>query len=127
MIETNIDEIADYLWQRELYIGAHMIRRRQGERGEPEGPQPTSYLAMAMAEPGLGRFGVKPAVVGSGPVPVALPAGGPWAGDVVGIEPPLGFSIEELPALGGASEPVGNGAEVSGAVSGNSEEHDSGQ
>jgi hypothetical protein len=110
-VELNgLDEIGEYLDQRDLYIGAHMIKRRQDET-EGERSEPTSYLAMAVSDPGLGRFGVKPMVTGADAV--ALPAGGPWAGDVVGQEPPLGFSIEELPALGGASEPPLRCVEVS--------------
>jgi hypothetical protein len=100
-VETNIDEAADEVELRELWSIATMIRRRQDE--EAQGPEPTTYLGLALSAPEVGgRFGVKPVVVGSGPVPVAMPASGPWAGDPCGIEPPLGFSIEEVGALGGA-------------------------
>jgi hypothetical protein len=103
-VELNGELIAEYLDQRELYIGAHMIRRRQDEE---RGPEPTTYLGLAVAAPEVGgRFGVKPMVTGAQEVAPALPAGGPWAGDPVGDELPLGFSIDELPALGGASEPL---------------------
>jgi hypothetical protein len=137
VIETNIDEIGEYLDQRELYWSAHMIRR-QGERGEPEGPEPTTYLGLAVAAPEVGgRFGVKPVVVGATEVPVALPASGPWASDPCGIEPPLGFSIEEVGALGGAGggstltehidEPIRAGVETSVEVSRRSEERANGE
>jgi hypothetical protein len=128
VIETNIDELAEYLWQREMYIGAHMIKRKQDEEAVPPA---STYLAMAVAEP-AGRFGVKPMVTGSGPVPSALPASGPWAGDPVGDELPLGFSIEEVgAALGGAGgqyePPVGNGVEVSVPVQGSAEDRTDGK
>ena len=103
-------EIADWLDQREMYIGAHMIKR---DKDEAEGSAPNTYLGLQVAAPEVGgRFGVKPMVTGSGPVPPALPSGGPWAGDQVPMEEPLGFSIEELPALGGASEPLHSSVEI---------------
>jgi hypothetical protein len=82
-----------------------MIKR---DRDKAEGEEPTTYLGLAMAASDAGgRFSTeKPSVVGSTAVPPALPASGPWAGDPVGNEEPLNFSIEELPALGGASEPL---------------------
>jgi hypothetical protein len=113
MIELNgLDEIAEWLDQREMYIGAHMIKRRQDE--EAQGLEPTTYLGLAMAAP-VDRGGQRPMVTGATEVPVALPASGPWAGDPVPMEEPLGFSIDELPALGGAgSEPLHSaGIEVS--------------
>jgi hypothetical protein len=123
-VELNGDLIAEYLEQRELYGVAQMIRR-QDERGEPEGPQASTYLAMAVAEP-VGRFGVRPMVTGAGFSALPGPA---WCHDPTGTEPPLGFSIEEVgAALGGASHepPVGNGVEVSCAVSRRSEERANG-
>ena len=131
MIELNGELIAEYLDQRELYGIATMIKRRQDE--EAQGPEPTTYLGLALSAPEVGgRFGVKPMVTGATEVPVALPASGPWAGgDPCGIEPPLNFAIDEVgAALGGAgSEPLHSaGAEVSSPqVSGCAEEHDSGQ
>jgi hypothetical protein len=118
-IQTNVDEIGEYLQERELYGVAIMLKRRADEESA-EGPGPTTFLGLQMAEPGLGRFGVKPMVTGATEMPVALPASGPWAGgDPVGDEGPLGFSIDELPALGGASasEPL-PGAEVSPSFDG---------
>jgi hypothetical protein len=100
MIETNIDEIGEYLQERELYGVATMLKHRADET-EGERSEPTTYLGMQVAAP-VDRGAERPVVTGSTAVPVALPAGGPWAGDVVGIEPPLGFSIEEVGALGGA-------------------------
>jgi hypothetical protein len=127
MIELNgLDEIADYLDQRELYGVAIMLKRR-ADQESAEGPGPTTFLGLQMAEPGVGRFGVRPMVTGATEVPVALPASGPWAGDPCGDELPLGFSIEELPALGGASEPVGNGVEVSAPVQGSAEDRTDGK
>ena len=122
IVETNIDEAADEVELRELWSIATMIRRRQDEEA---GPPASTYLAMAVADDVGGRFGVKPQVTGSQPIAPALPASGPWAGgDPCGDELPLGFSIEELPALGGASEPLRSSveieapAQVSGADSG---------
>jgi hypothetical protein len=88
--------------------------RRQGDRDKAE--EPTTYLGLQVAAPEVGgRFGARPMVTGATEVPVALPASGPWAGDPCGDEPPLGFSIDELPALGGTSEPL-RCVEVSEAV-----------
>ena len=127
-VELNGQLIAEYLEERELYAGAHIMIRRQGERSEPEGPEPTTYLGLAVAAPEVGgRFGIKPQVTGAGPVPPALPASGPWAGDPVGNEEPLNFSIDELPALGGASEPIGNGVEVSAPVQGGAKDRGDGE
>jgi hypothetical protein len=73
---------------------------------------PRTYFSCQLADDELqaqrGRFGYqRPTVVGTeptvripGPVPAWLE--GPQPGD----EPPLGFSVDELPALGGAGEPV---------------------
>ena len=117
-VELNGQLIAEYLEERELYAGAHIMIRRQGERSEPEGPEPTTYLGLAVAAPEVGgRFGIKPQVTGVGPVPPALPASGPWAGDPVGNEEPLNFSIDELPALGGASEPLHSSVEIAAPAS----------
>ena len=88
-----------------------MIKRRQDE--EAQGPEPTTYLGLAVADEVGGRFGVKPMVTGSGPLVLPGPA---WCHDPTGIEPPLGFSIDEVgAALGGASEPL-RCVEVSEAV-----------
>jgi hypothetical protein len=128
VIELNGELIAEYLDQRELYGIATMIKRRQDE--EAQGPEPTTYLGLALSAPEVGgRFGVKPMVTGATEVPVALPASGPWAGDPVGDELPLGFSIEEVGALGGAGgshEPaaceIAAPAQVSSAERSNAEQ-----
>jgi hypothetical protein len=113
-VELNGEFIAEYLEERELYAGAHIMIRRQGDRDKAE--EPTTYLGLAVAAPEVGgRFGVKPQVTGAGPVPPALPAGGPWSGDPVGDEEPLNFSIEEVGALGGAGgqhEPTSGRIEI---------------
>jgi hypothetical protein len=98
----SIEEIADYLDQRAYYQGAYLMSmiKRQGDG--PEEPAST-YLAMAMADPAEGRFGVRPQVTGAGAVMLPAPE---WSADPCGIEPPLGYSIEDLPAVGGASEPL---------------------
>jgi hypothetical protein len=125
-VELNGELIAEYLDQRELYIGAHMIKPRQDEE---RGPEPTTYLGLAVAAPEVGgRLGVKPVVVGATEVPPALPASGPWAaGDPVGDELPLGFSIDELPALGGASEPLHSSVEIAAPASVGTEDGSDGQ
>jgi hypothetical protein len=100
------EEVETIMWWR----ACCMIRR---DKDAVEGPQASTYLAMAMAEPG-GRFGAKPMVTGAAEM-VVLP-GPAWCHDPTGIEPPLGFSIEEVgAALGGAgSEPLHSaGVEVS--------------
>ena len=120
MIELNGELIAEYLDQQELYGVAHMMIRRQGERSEPgndEAGEPRTFLGQALvgrAEDNRGQV----FVTGSTAVPEGprLPASSPWSGgDPVGIEPPLGFSIDELPALGGASELL-RSVEISEAV-----------
>jgi hypothetical protein len=121
-VELNGELIAEYLEQRELYGVANMIRR-QGERREPEGPQPTTYLGLAIAAP-VERGHERPCITGATEqpmLPLRLPTNSPWASDPCGTEPPLGFSIDELPALGGASEPIGTGVEISEAVQGGRE------
>jgi hypothetical protein len=100
IVETNIDEAADEVELRELWSIATMIKRRQDEE---RGPEPTTYLGLAVAAPEVGgRFGVRPMVTGATEVPVALPASGPWAGDPVPDEEPLGYSVEDVPVCGGA-------------------------
>jgi hypothetical protein len=79
---TSVEEIAEYLDQRQLPDSA-------GER-----PVVTSADGIAFNWP--------------------APA---WSIDPCGIEPPLNYSIDELPALGGASAPLHNSTdtEVAGA------------
>ena len=121
-VELSGELIAEYLDQRELYRIATMIKRRQDEES---GPEPSTYLAMAVAAP-VGRFGVKPIVTGASVVgdmlPLPIPA---WCHDPTGIEPPLGFSIEVVGALGGAGgqhESVGNGVEIAAPAAGGGED-----
>ena len=128
MIEwAGLDEIAEWLEERELYIGAHMIKRRQDEDSGAEGA--STYLAMALSAP-VERGHERPCITGASStlmLPLRLPANSPWASDPVGDEPPLGFSIDEVGALGGAGgqhEPtsgrveIAAPAQVSGADSG---------
>ena len=99
---NGLNEIAEYLDQRELYIGAHMIKRRQDEDSGAEGA--STYLAMALSAP-VERGHERPCITGASKnlmLPLRLPTNSPWAGDPVGDELPLGFSIDELPALGGS-------------------------
>jgi hypothetical protein len=116
MIELNAELVAEYLWQRELYGVAHMVIRRQGERGEAQGPEPTTYLGLAMAAP-VERGHERPCITGASStlmLPLRLPTNSPWASDPVGTEPPLGFSIDEVgAALGGAG---GSHESMSGRV-----------
>jgi hypothetical protein len=111
-VETNIDEAADEVELRELWSIATMIRRRQDE--EAQGPEPKTYLGLALSAPEVGgRFGVKPMVVGSGPFPAA-PAGSAWSTEVVGNEEPLNYAVDEVgAALGGAG---GSHESMSGRV-----------
>ena len=121
---NGLNEIAEYLDQRELYIGAHIMIRR--DRDKVEGSEPSTYLAMALSAP-VERGHERPCITGASStlmLPLRLPTNSPWAGDPVPMEEPLGFSIDELPALGGASEPLHSSveiaapAQVSGADSG---------
>ena len=100
-VELNGELIGEYLDQRELYGIATMIRRRQDE--EAQGSEPTTYLGMQVSAP-VDRAGQRPQVTGAAEM-VVLP-GPAWSHDPTGIEPPLGIDISELPALGGASEPL---------------------
>jgi hypothetical protein len=100
-VETNIDEAAEQVELRELWSIATMIKRRQDE--EAQGPEPTTYLGMQVSAP-VDRAGQRPQVTGAAEM-VVLPAPA-WSHDRTGIEPPLGIDISELPALGGASEPL---------------------
>ena len=102
MIETNIDEAADEVELRELWSIATMIKRRQDEDSGAEGA--STYLAMALSAP-VERGHERPCITGASKnlmLPLRLPTNSPWAGDPVGDELPLGFSIDELPALGGS-------------------------
>jgi hypothetical protein len=111
---NGLNEIAEYLDQRELYGVAHMVIRRQGERGEAQGAEPTTYLGLAMAAP-MAAGHERPCITGASStlmLPLRLPTNSPWAGDPVPMEEPLGFSIDELPALGGASEPLHSSVEI---------------
>ena len=99
---NGLNEIAEYLDQRELYIGAHIMIRR--DRDKVEGSEPSTYLAMALSAP-VERGHERPCITGASKnlmLPLRLPTNSPWAGDPVGDELPLGFSIDELPALGGS-------------------------
>jgi hypothetical protein len=69
-----------------------------------------TYHAFATSEAGAigGRFAAeaKTRVTGVAPVPQypAQPANSPWADEPVGLEQPLGYSVEETPAVGEAFE-----------------------
>jgi hypothetical protein len=81
----------------------------QGERREAlqnDRAQGTTYVARAIAERGEelgGRFahlGREQQVVGQGPSVYPRPPTGPWAGpDPSGDEPPLGFSVDDVPRV----------------------------
>ena len=124
---NGLNEIAEYLDQRELYIGAHIMIRR--DRDKVEGPEPTTYLGLAMAAP-VAAGHERPCITGASStlmLPLRLPTNSPWAGDPVPMEEPLGFSIDELPALGGASEPLRSSVEVSTPVQGSAEDRTDGE
>src|SRR6516162_8121907 len=95
-VELNADLIVDYLWQRELYLGAHMIKR---DKDAESGMEPSTYLGMQVTAPA--DRGQRPQVPGAAMVVLPAPA---WCHDPCGDEPPLGYSIDEVgAALGGAS------------------------
>jgi len=48
---NGLNEIAEYLDQRELYIGAHIMIRRDRDEVEGERSEPSTYLAMALSAP----------------------------------------------------------------------------
>jgi hypothetical protein len=122
-IQTNVDEAAEQIELRVLW------RSTMTELSKKDAI-PTTYLGLQMVAPDVcagGRFGVvKPMVVGSTAFPAALP-GSAWSTEVVGNEEPLNFSIEELPALGGASEPLHSSVEVSAPVQGSAEDRADGK
>jgi hypothetical protein len=79
----------------------------------------TTYHQQAQVDQALegGRFAelarqeraAKPTVVGAEPT-VSYPrqlAGSPWAGDPVGLEPPLGFSVDAMEPVGEVHEQLG--------------------
>jgi hypothetical protein len=66
-----------------------------------------TYLSRAQSQVGQelrGRFGrlaeANFSVVGKGPLPYPRPPTGPWAEpDPTGTEPPLGFSVDDVPKV----------------------------
>jgi hypothetical protein len=126
---NGLNEIAEYLDQRELYIGAHIMIRRDRDKVEGEGSEPSTYLAMALSAP-VERGHERPCITGASStlmLPLRLPTNSPWAGDPVPMEEPLGFSIEEVGALGGAGgshesmsgrDEIADPAQVGGETSG---------
>jgi hypothetical protein len=99
-----------------------MIKRRNDEVAE--GPAASTYLAMAVAAPG-GRFGERPMVTGAAEIAPALPGPG-WCTKVVGDELPTGYSIEDLPALGGAGNEPLHSTGIADAIEGVSADRESG-
>ena len=59
--------------------------------------------AQADVESELGGRFAKPKPLMSGQVPMQ-PEGSPWAQDPVGLEPPLGYSVEEMEPVGAPHE-----------------------
>jgi hypothetical protein len=104
VIELNGELIAEYLDQREMYAGANIMIRRRGDRDKAE--EPTTYLGLAVTAP-VERGHERPVVTSGDGVAFRWPAP-EWSREVVGQEPPLGFSIDEVgAALGGAGhEPL---------------------
>jgi hypothetical protein len=113
---TSIDEIGEWLDQRELYMEAHLIKRKHDE---DSGEVASTYLAMAVSA-APDRYGQRPVVTSADGIPVRWPAPA-WSADPCGVEPPLGFSIDELPALGGASGPLPDTEVTRAPVSGGRE------
>jgi hypothetical protein len=79
------------------------IRRRPAIKPDP-GPQTMHALAQADIEKDKATnpaAAMSVAVVGANPNPYPpQPEGSPWAGaDPVGDEPPLGYSIDDLPDM----------------------------
>jgi hypothetical protein len=79
----------------------------------PQSPGASTYLDHIDPSPG-GRFAelarrerdAKPAVIGLDPAAQypRQPGDSPWAGDAVGVEPPLGYSIQDMEPVGEAHE-----------------------
>jgi hypothetical protein len=114
VVEDCFSEVGEAVETIMWWRACCMIKRKQDE-GEGERSAPTSYLGLQMADPGFGRFGVRPLITGATEVAAALPAGGPWH-DPVGQEPPLGFSVDEVPPnCGGAGGTIAIG-ENNGSV-----------
>jgi hypothetical protein len=105
MVELNgLDEIAEWLDQRELYGVATMLKRRADEESA-EGPGPTTYLGMQVAAP-VERGHERPVVTSADGIAFRWP-GPAWSADPCGVEPPLNFSVDEVPPnCGGASRPT---------------------
>jgi hypothetical protein len=114
---NGVDELSDWLDDREYYQGAHIMAviRRQGD--QPEGPGPSTYLGLQVTAP-ADRYGERPVVTSGDGVAFRWPAP-QWSADVVGQEPPLGVDISEVgAALGGASEPLPDSEVTEAPVSG---------
>jgi hypothetical protein len=100
VIELNGELIAEYLDQRELYGVATMLKRRADEESA-EGPGPTTYLGLAVTAP-VERGHERPVVTSGDGIGFRWPAP-EWSADPCGVEPPLNFSVDEVPPnCGGA-------------------------
>lgn len=91
--------------QREQKERREVLRQDQLRPGDSE---PTTFSALAGLDTSLGgRFAPGGYVGGSERTTdyPRLPEGSPWAGDPVGLEPSLGYSVDDL-------EPTGTAAEV---------------
>jgi hypothetical protein len=97
-----------------------------------------TFLSHTHSDEG-GRFAKPQQIVGSAPVP-EYPAGPNWSPQAVGVEPPLGFDINETPVVGEYHEieksiereraaaqgdqlprPVGRGVGAAGSVAASSQ------
>jgi hypothetical protein len=126
VIEDCFSEVGEEVETIMLWRAGCMVIRRQGVTHDEAG-EPTTYLGLATVAP-VEAGHERPTIVGSTAVPqvARLPASSPWARDPCGDEGPLGYSIEDLPAVGGAGGshggPIGAGVEISAPVSGRAED-----
>jgi hypothetical protein len=100
-----------------IHNPADEISQREKRRILAEDRQVRStYFQHAQSDPDLelgGRFKqlIPTSVTGSGPSPIPQqPEGSPWANDPIGLEPPLGFSVEDHEAVGELHEREGSAA-----------------
>jgi hypothetical protein len=104
--------------RRETFAQDLDLRRRQEREQQSKG---ATYLDHYRSELG-GRFSALETEIVTGrpsPQPPPLPASSPWAGeDPVGIEPPLGYAVDEmvpldLPTVDPAARDTGGAADAS--------------
>jgi hypothetical protein len=77
-------------------------RKHVGSTGEFTNYRDRAFAEMALEAQGRHALAAKAEVIGKARVPLypRMPAGNPWTGDQVGVEPPLGYAINDLEITG---------------------------